>query len=395
MVIDVFAARKRLNGIAKWTPLVHSKTFSKWSKNKVYLKLENLQVAGSFKIRGAYNKISQLSKKEKKKGVIASSTGNHAQAVAYAATKLKVKSTIVMPEYSPLTKITATKGYGAKVILHGKIYDDAYEEAKKLKNKLGLTFVHPYNDEDVLSGQGTIGLEIIEDLQKTDYIFVPIGGGGLISGIAIAAKAVNPKVKVVGVQAEGANPIRIKNHKFKLKEIKEINTIADGIAVKHPGDLTLALINKYVDKIVTVNDDEISDVLLALLERSKYLVEPAGAVSLAAIVHKKIKIKNKNVVAVISGGNIDIKTLDALLKKGMVKQGRLLEVRLTITDKPGEFDRLLKILSEDRAAIIHAERITKVKVGQSGVDLILETEGQNHVKGLIKKLNKEGFKVEN
>ena len=395
MTIDIFAARKRLKKIAKRTPLVYSTTFSKWSKNKVYLKLENLQVTGSVKIRGAYNKISKLSKKERKKGVIASSTGNHAQAVAHSATKLKIKSTIVMPEYSSLAKITATKNYGAKVILHGKVYDDAYEEAKRLKNKLGLTFVHPYNDEDIISGQGTIGLEIMEDLPKTDYIFVPIGGGGLISGIAIAAKNINPKVKIIGVQAEGANPIKVKNHKSRLKEIKEINTIADGIAVKHPGDLTLALINKYVDKIVTVNDDEISEALLTLLERGKYVAEPAGAVSLAAIIHKKVKIKNKNVVAVISGGNIDIKTLDSLLKKGMVKQGRLLEIRLTLQNKPGEFNRLTKMLSENRANIIHAEKVTKIKVSQTGINLILETEGQNHVKSLIKKLNKEGFKVEN
>lgn len=394
MVVDVFAARKRIEGIAKWTPLVHSKTFSRWSKNKVYLKLESLQVTGSFKIRGAYNKISKLSRKNKKKGVIASSTGNHAQAVAYAATKLKVKSTIVMPVYAPLAKITATKGYGANVVLHGKIYDDAYEEAKKLKAKLGLVFVHPYNDEDVISGQGTIGLEIMDDLPKADYIFVPVGGGGLISGIAIAVKSVNPKVKVIGVQAEGANPIKIRDHKFRLKEVKEVNTIADGIAVKHPGDLTLGLINKYVDKIVTVNDDEISDALLALLERSKYVVEPAGAAALAAILHNKVKIRGKNVVAVISGGNMDIKTLDSLLKKGLVKQGRLLEIQLTFADKPEEFDRLLRILAEDKATVIHAEKTTKLKVNQAGAEFILETEGHDHIKSLLKKLDKEGFKVE-
>lgn len=394
MVIDILAAKKRLGNVAKKTPLVYSKTFSKESNNRVFLKLENLQVAGSFKIRGAYNKISKLSKEEKAKGVIAASTGNHAQAVAYAATKLGISSTIVMPKYASLTKVTSTKGYGANIVLHGKIYDDAYEEAKKLEAKNGFVFVHPYNDEDIISGQGTIGLEIMGALPEADYIFVPIGGGGLISGISMAAKSKNPNIKVIGVQAEGANPIKRKGGKFEIRKIKEINTIADGIAIKHPGDLTLDLINKYVDDIVTVSDDEISAALLELLERSKFLVEPAGAVSLAAILNKKIDISNKNVVAVISGGNIDIKTLDSLLKKGMAKQGRLLEIKLTFSNKPREFERLLKILSEDMATIIHAERIPKTKVKKAGVNLILETEGKIHIKYLIKKLNKEGFKIE-
>lgn len=395
MVIDVFAAKKQLKGIAKHTPLVLSSNFSKMAKNKVFLKLENLQLTGSFKIRGAYNKISKLSKEEKAKGVIASSTGNHAQAVAYSATKIGVKSTIVMPKESPVTKVVATSNYGAKVILHGKIYDDSYEEAQRLKDRLDLIFIHPYSDEDIISGQGTIGLEIMEDMPKTDYIFVPIGGGGLISGIAIAAKSVNPKVKVIGVQAEGANPIKFENHKFVIKPIKEINTIADGTAVKRPCDLTLRLINKYVDKIVTVNDDEISDALLALLERSKYLTEPSGVMSLAAILQKKVKIENKNVVAVLSGGNIDIQTLNSLLRKGMVKQGRLLEIKLIISNRPRELDNLLKLLSEDRARTINMSITPEVKVSQTGVGLILETEGKNHIKSLIKKLKKEGFKFEN
>jgi len=291
MTIDFKAAKKRLEGTAKLTPLVHLNIFSVLSENNVYLKLENLQFTGAFKIRGAYNKISMLTEEEKKKGVIASSTGNHAQAVAYSARELGVKATIVMPEVTPETKLEATRTYGAEIILHGKIYDEAYEEAKRLQKEKGLVFIHPYDDEDVISGQGTIGVEIMEQLPETEYIFVPIGGGGLISGIAIAAKHDNPKVKIIGVQPEGANPIKKKDGKFVIKELKEIKTIADGTAVKHPGRITLELINEYVDDVVTVSEDEIKDAVLILLERGKYLAEPSGVMPLAAIINKKLNKK--------------------------------------------------------------------------------------------------------
>lgn len=394
MVIDIFAAKKRVEGVAKWTPLVHSKTFSNWAKNNVYLKLESLQVAGSFKIRGAYNKIATLTKQQKKKGVIASSTGNHAQAVARAATMLGVKSTIVMPEFAPLAKVTATKRYGAKVILHGTVYDDAYEEAKRLQKKLGLTFVHPYNDEEVISGQGTIGLEIIKDLPNVDAVFVPIGGGGLISGISTAIKSIKPKVKIIGVQAEGAHSLSFEKGGYKLLKVKDINTIADGIAVKHPGSLTLNIIRKNVDKIVTVNDDEISAAILSMLERAKYLAEPAGAVPLAAILHHKVQMRRKNVVAVISGGNIDIKTLDSLLRKGLVKHGRLVELKMIIPDKPGEITKILDLITANRAGLVSVERGFLSKVGFIEISLTLETEGFDHVNELTKLLKKGGYKIE-
>ncbi len=395
MVIDVFGAKKRIEKIVKKTPLAYSDYFTKLTGNKVFLKLEDLQITGSFKIRGAYNKISKLTKKEKRMGIIAASSGNHAQGVALSARLQKVRATIVMPENTPLAKIIATRELGAKVVLHGKIYDEAYQEALRLKEKSRLTLIHPYNDESIISGQGTIGLEILDDLPGVQYVFVPVGGGGLISGIALAIKTINKKVKIIGVQAEGANPIKKTKKGFEIKRIKEINTIADGIAVKQPGDLTLEMMNEYVDKIVTVNDEEISEAVLTLLEKEKYLAEPAGAVALAAVIHKKVRTMDKKVAAVISGGNIDIKILDSILKKGMIKQGRLLELNLTLANKPGEFKKLLEFLSKDRANVIHVERTTKARIGQIGVGLILETEGKKHILNLKKKLEKEGFKVGN
>ncbi|MBU4501444.1 MAG: threonine ammonia-lyase [Nanoarchaeota archaeon] len=314
MAIDFEAARKRLKGTAKITPLINLKVFNTLSGNNVFLKLENLQFTGAFKIRGAYNKISLLTKEEKKKGVIAASTGNHAQAVAYSARELRVKATIVMPKGTAHPKIEATKNYKAKVILHGKLYDEAYQKAKEIQEKEDLVFIHPYDDEDIISGQGTIGLEIMEQLPETDYIFVPIGGGGLISGIAIASKQISPKIKIIGVQPEQANSIKTKKGRFVMEEPKSIHTIADGTSVKHPGEITLNLINKYVDEIVTVSEQEIKHAMVTLLERGKFLAEPSGVLSLAAMINKKVDIKNKNVVGVISGGNMDLHLLIKLIK---------------------------------------------------------------------------------
>lgn len=398
-IADIRDAEKRLrlSGIVKETPLIYSTTFSKLAHNNVYLKLENLQTTGSFKIRGAYNKISQLTAKEKAKGVIASSTGNHAQGVAYSAKINNVKATIVMPEPTPLTKIIATRGYGANVILYGSVYDDAYNKARELQKKEKKVFIHPYDDEDIIAGQGTIGLEILKQLPKVDAIVVPIGGGGLISGIAIAAKSINPKVKVIGVEAQGADSMVLSLKNNKLTFIKEIKTIADGIAVKHPGKIPFSIIKRYVDKIITVDDDEIASSILDFLERAKLLAEPAGAVSLAAVIHRKIGMQKKNVVALISGGNIDIKTLDAIIKKGLIKSGRLIEFRTALADKPGELNKLLRIIAEEKVNIIsvdHKRIKPQTEVGYVDVDLILETEGHKHVRQILKKLKQGGYKIE-
>lgn len=393
---EILIAMDNLKDIVHLTPLERSKTFSELSGNNIFLKLENHQLTGSFKVRGAFNKISNLSKEEVRSGVIASSAGNHAQGVAYSATKLGIKSTIVMPKTSPLVKIMATKDYGANVVLHGTNYDEAYATAIEIQKKRGFTFIHPYEEELVIAGQGTIALEILEENNLIDVIVVPVGGGGLISGIALAAKYIKPKIKIVGVQASGANAMYLSKKKGKLVDINQVNTIADGIAIKHVSKVTFNLIKEYVDDIVTVDDKEISSSILMLLERAKMLAEPAGIVSLAAVLNNKIKLKGKNIACVISGGNIDIKTLDGIIKAGLIEHGRVFEFKTILSDKPGELLKLIQIIAENNGNIIgidHDRALQKI-FGFVDVRLSVETRNKEHIKKLLKEIKDSGYRVE-
>jgi threonine dehydratase len=362
--------------------------------NYIYLKTENLQKTGSFKVRGAFNKIAHLSDEEKRNGVIASSAGNHAQGVAMAATSYKIKSTIVMPKHAPLSKISATKSYGAEVVLHGEIYDEAYEKAKEIQRETGATFVHPFNDPYVIAGQGTIGLEIMEDLPDVDMIVVPIGGGGLISGIAIAVKSINPNVKIIGVQTENVPSIVKSISENHVSTVDGKPTIADGIAVKTPGEITFNIIKEYVDDVVTVGEDEIANSILLLLERAKVISEGAGAASLAAVLNRLDNIKNKKIVALISGGNIDVNMLSRIIDKGLVKSGRKIIVRTIIEDRPGTLGKLLNLVAGTGAnvlSVLHNRSTADLPIGYANVELELETVNEEHVEKIKQLLSFENY----
>ncbi|MCD7726776.1 MAG: threonine ammonia-lyase [Ruminococcus sp.] len=367
----------------------------KLSQNcKVYLKTENLQTTGSFKVRGAYYKISQLTEEEKSKGVIACSAGNHAQGVALAATKSGIKSIICLPDGAPISKVEATKAYGAEVCLVPGVYDDAYQKALQLKDEKGYTFIHPFNDENVIAGQGTIGLELLEQLPNMDAVVVPIGGGGLISGVAFAIKQLNPKIKVYGVQAQGAASMfnSIKDHEIECLE--SVSTIADGIAVKEPGDLTFELVDKYVDDIVTVNDDEISTAILTLMEQQKLVVEGAGAVAVAAVLFDKLPLEGKNVACLLSGGNIDVTILSRVIKRGLIMTGRSAQLTIELIDKPGQLKGVADIIAAlgGNVTSIHHERANEGSdVNGCFLRIILETKNQEHIDEITSALTNAGY----
>lgn len=391
---DIQEARNCLKNVAYKTGLVYNTTFSEMTGNYIYLKTENLQKTGSFKVRGAFNKIAHLSDEEKRNGVIASSAGNHAQGVAMAATSYKIKSTIVMPKHAPLSKISATKSYGAEVVLHGEIYDEAYEKAKEIQRETGATFVHPFNDPYVIAGQGTIGLEIMEDLPDVDMIVVPIGGGGLISGIAIAVKSINPNVKIIGVQTENVPSIVKSISENHVSTVDGKPTIADGIAVKTPGEITFDIIKKYVDDVFTVSEDEIANSILLLLERAKVISEGAGAASLAAVLNRLDNIKNKKIVALISGGNIDVNMLSRIIDKGLVKSGRKIIVRTIIEDRPGTLGKLLNLVAGTGAnvlSVLHNRSTADLPIGYANVELELETVNEEHVEKIKQLLSFENY----
>lgn len=388
-------ARKRLEGIINETKLIPSPVFSKKSGNQVYIKPENLQVTGAFKIRGAYNRVSKLSDEEKNKGIITSSAGNHAQGVAYAAQKLGVKATIVMPKTTPLIKVEATRSYGVEVVLHGEVYDDAYAEACRLEQKHGYTFVHPFNDIDVIEGQGTISLEIFDELEDADYILVPIGGGGLISGIAIAAKEVNPNVKIIGVEPEEAQCMKKSIEKDKVITLDSVNTIADGTAVKTPGSNNFDIVKQYVDEIVTVSDHEVMDAFLTLLQSHKLIAENSGSLSLAAA--SKLGVKDKKIVSVISGGNIDILTVSDLISQGLVYTGRVFSFSVNVLDRPGELQRISDALAALGANIIsveHNSRKGKNIFMDVNLEVTVETNGHSHIENIIDGLSKQGYEID-
>lgn len=392
--LDFYKAHKNLKGIIKETPLMYSDVFSKESGNKVYFKPENLQTTGAFKIRGAYNKISKLTKEERDRGVIASSAGNHAQGVALASSKLGVNATIVMPKTTPLIKVQATRDYGANVVLHGDCYDEAYEEACRLEKENGYVFIHPFDDIDVIEGQGTIGLEILEELKDADYILVPVGGGGLISGVALSAKMINPKIKVVGVEPDGAMAMKESVKRNEVVKLNFVDTIADGVAVKKPGDLAFEIIKEYVDEIVTVSDREIMEAFLLLLEKHKLVAENAGILSLAGL--KKLNVWNKKVVCLISGGNIDVVTVSTLINKGLVSRGRLFCFSVELPDKPGELLRIAELLAKSNANVIgleHNQFKNTDRFMNVSLEVTCETNGHEHVEQIIKGLNNIGYQV--
>lgn len=391
---DVLDAKERIKDICVNTKLIYSSDFSKECGNEVYIKPENLQITGAFKLRGALNKVSKLDALQKKKGLIASSAGNHAQGVAYASSKLGIKSTIVMPETTPLIKVQATKNYGADVVLKGTVYDEAYEEAKRLEKEKGYTFVHPFNDLDVIAGQGTIGIEIMEELKDVDVVLVPIGGGGLISGIAVACKSINPDVKIIGVQSEGANSMKLSFDSGKLTYAKTIDTIADGAAVKKPGDVTFEIIKKYVDEIVTVSDQELMEAVFVVLEKHKLVAEATGVMSLAAL--KKLNFKNKKVVSLISGGNIDVVTMASLLNNGLVSRGRVFCFSVKLKDTPGQLLKISEILAKKGANVIkldHNQFKAIDRLKHAVLEVTVETNGHNHVDEIVKALNDEGYNI--
>lgn len=379
---DIQEARSHLKDVVYKTGLVHNTTFSEMTGNFIYLKTENLQKTGSFKLRGAFNKIANLPKEQKQYGVIAASAGNHAQGVAMAATAYGIKSTIVMPKHAPLSKIAATKSYGAEVVLYGEVYDEAYEKARQIQKQSGAVFVHPFDDREIIAGQGTIGIEILEDIPDADIIVVPIGGGGLISGIVIAAKHMKPDIKIIGVQTKNLPSMARSLSQNHITTVEGPATIADGIAVKTPGELTFKIVKKFVDDIVTVDEDEIANAILLLLERAKVVSEGAGAASVAAILNRLDIVRNKKIVALISGGNIDVNMLSRIIDKGLVKSGRKIFVNTLIPDRPGTLSQLLNLIAETGAnvlSITHDRATADIPLGYAKVKLELETADVQHV----------------
>jgi len=387
-------AAGRLAGVAHCTPLDYSTTFSGMTGNMVFLKLENMQKTGSFKIRGAYNKIMTLGDKDRRRGVIAASAGNHAQGVAYAATRAGLPCTIVMPGGAPISKVMAARGYGAEVVLAGGGYDEAYRLAVELQKKGGATLIHGFDDLEVIAGQGTIALELLEELPDVEAVLVPVGGGGLIAGIAYAVKKIRPEARVVGVQAAGAPAMYLSYRENRLVESESTCTFADGIAVRRPGKTALALIQRYVDEMVTVDDEEIASAILMLLERSKIMVEGAGAVGLAALLHPKTSLKGARTAIVLSGGNIDVNILSIIIERGLAKTDRHIRLRVTVTDRPGSLRTLLASVVYVGANVISVthDRIKPgVPLKQAEVGLVLETRNKEHVDEVLAALLRNGY----
>ncbi len=391
---NVYRASQVLKSVVRKTDIIYAPKLRRDAE--IYLKTENLQVTGSFKVRGAYYKMSRLTEEEKARGVVACSAGNHAQGVALAARENGIKAIICLPDGAPISKIEATKSYGAEVCLVPGVYDDAYNKALSLRDNEGYTFIHPFNDEYVIAGQGTIALEIIDQLPNLDAVIVPIGGGGLISGIAYTIKSINPDVKVYGVQAGGAPSMYKSLKDGKIEELEKVSTIADGIAVKKPGDLTYEICSKYVDEIVTVTDDEISAAILALMEQQKLVTEGAGAVAVAAAMFGKLDIAGKKVVCLLSGGNIDVTILSRVIKRGLLMSGRNCQLMIELVDKPGQLKDVARIIADlgGNVTSVHHERANEGSdVNGCYLRIILETKNFEHIEEIKKGLVKEGFKL--
>ena len=385
-------ARGVLSGVIRNTSLVYSPAFSKATGNQIYIKPENMQVTGAYKIRGAYYKISTLSDEEKARGLVTASAGNHAQGVAYAAQAAGVSATIVMPTTTPLVKVNNTKDYGAKVVLHGETFDDAAELAAKLSEEEGLTYVHPFNDPAIATGQGTISYEIFQDLPDVDVILVPIGGGGLATGVSTLAKLLNPNVTVIGVEPSGASSMKASLDTGHVVTLDRVETIADGVAVKTPGDQIFPYIQKNIDDIITIPDDELVDAFLDMMEKHKMIVENAGLLPIAALSH--LKCRGKNVVPVLSGGNMDVITVASLVQHGLINRGRVFTFSVQLPDRPGELLRVAQLVAEANGNIIKLEHNQFVNINrQSGVELrvTLEAFGHTHKRAILDALCGAGY----
>ena len=390
----IYHAAHVLKSVVRHTNLIKAPAIN--PDADIWLKPENLQVTGSFKVRGSGYMISQLTDEEKAKGVIACSAGNHAQGVALAATKYGIKSVICLPDGAPISKVEATKGYGADVVMVEGVYDDAYAEALRLRDEKGYTFIHPFDAENVIAGQGTIGLEIMNEMPDVDAIIVPIGGGGLISGVALAAKKLNPNVKVYGVQAAGAPSMYNSVKDGKIERLDSVSTIADGIAVKEPGENTFNYVNEFVDEIVTVTEDEIATAILTLIEQHKMIAEGAGAVSVAAAMFDKIDIKGKKVVCIVSGGNIDVTILSRVIKRGLSRSGRNCSLLVELVDKPGQLKGVSNIIADKGGNVIsvHHERAGEGSdINGCFLRIVLETRNFAHIKEITDALTKAGYKL--
>ena len=394
---DVKAALERVRQSIYLSPCTISATFSQLTGNTIYLKLDNLQRTGAFKERGALNKLLTLTKEERDQGVIAASAGNHAQGLAYHAGKRGIRAQICMPLTTPLIKVSATKAYGADVVLHGANYDDACEEAIRRGQQQQLTFIHPFDDDAVIAGQGTLGLEMLQQHPEIEAVVVPIGGGGLIGGIACAIKETNPKVQVVGVQTSRLPSMKAAVAEGKPVTIPAAATIADGIAVRRAGDRTLPLVQKYVDQIVTVDEEEIANAILLLLEREKTMAEGAGAAAIAAIVNHKIEMSGKKIAVLVCGGNIDVTLLSRIIERGLVKDGRLVRLRVHLPDYPGALHRLTGILADHRANIVETSydrTYYGVNLGETAIDITMETRGPEQIAELLAALGAAGYSHE-
>jgi len=394
---DVQAAQGRIRNFIYCSPAPHSDELSSLTGQSVYLKLDNLQRTGAFKERGALNKILTLSDDERQRGVIAASAGNHAQAVAYHATQRGIRSRIVMPLMTPLVKVSSTTNFGAEVVLHGANYDEACSEAMRQSKEDAMTFLHPFDDDDVIAGQGTIGLELLEQIPGLEAVVVPIGGGGLIGGVACAIKESNPGVKVIGVQTERLPSMLRAAEAGEPVTVPAEATIADGIAVRRAGDQTLPLVQRYVDELVTVDEEEIANAILILLEREKLLAEGAGAVALAALLQHKTRLNGQKTAALVCGGNIDVSLLSRIIERGLVKDGRRTRLRIHLTDRPGALHSLTRIIADARANIVqtsHDRAHYGVNLGDTVIDVTLETRGNAHIAEIGKMLTEAGYRHE-
>jgi threonine dehydratase len=397
---DIVAARERIHGAIYYSPCPHSQMLSALTGQQVYLKLENLQMTGSFKERGALNRIATLTPEQAARGVVAASAGNHAQGVAYHATKRGIRALIVMPLATPLVKVTATRGFGAEVVLHGANYDEACREAMQLCAAEGMTFIHPFDDPVVMAGQGTIALELLEQVPQLEAVVVPIGGGGLIGGIACAIKeacsqASRPEIRVIGVQTSRLPSMIAARAAGHPVTVEPATTIADGIAVRRAGDVTLPVVERYVDEIVTVEEDEIASAILMLLEREKTLAEGAGAAALAALLQKKTSLNGAHTAVMVCGGNIDVTLLSRIIERGLVQDGRLIRLRIHLLDKPGALADLTRLIASYRANIVdtlHNRAYYGVNLGDTVIDITMETRGREQVEELLAALTAEGYK---
>jgi len=391
---DVQAARGRIRESIRITPAAYSENLSRETGNTILLKLENQHVTGSYKERGALNGMLCMSEEQRSHGVIAASAGNHAQGVAYHAGRLGIHATIVMPLYTPVGKISATRGWGAEVVLFGENFDEALAESRRLVQVTGATFLHAFNDPAVIAGQGTVGLELLDQIPDLDAVVVPVGGGGLIAGLACAIKETRPHIQVIGVEPSVMPSMKAALAVHRPVEIPSASTVADGAAVRRVGDQTLELVEKYVDDMVTVDDEEIAMAILRLLEKQKTLAEGAGAMGVAALLQRKTSLRGKRVAAVLTGGNIDVSLLSHIIERGLVKDGRLIRLRITLSDHPGGLERLTKVIAHERANIvevIHNRTYFGVNLGEAKIDVTMETRGASHADELMANLQKAGY----